>query len=766
MRDLELVWEHLFADQRGYLCLAHRAAGVVHEYYTWPDERGAAATRALELGQRRDVWFCVRLLAERRRAKATPGPVLALWCDLEQPLEPVDWPDDVPWPTAIVESGRGWHCYWRLSEPVDPAEAAQLSRLLAELLGGDLAAADAARLLRVPGTLNHKYQPPRPVRLRELLDGEAYPVETFRRLAAAPGNGHRPEPLRETLSRTIPVGQRHTTLVRVAGLLRGRLGLEPDDILAVLERLNQRCEEPLPHDELASIARSSANWAPGPLPGTDSSLVTPSGDRDDAVAVFELPEPAPRGWLVPDLVPERTTTILFGDDGTGKSVVATALAIAVACGQPFLGRPVPSGTVLYIDTEFDQDEFVRRAYALLRGYGSTSVPDDVRGRLRYARLAHSLSSPVGQQVIARLVERYQPTLVVIDSLTLGTYTDDLKDAAAAVRTMEFLQQLETTLVAIDHVPKPQPGTGYAYARPWGSFAKRAKARHAVLLAPADGGGLVLRVTKSNVARPGALVGLEVVYDADAIRVVPLRLDDEALSGIEQHLPPLELVWRTLARLGEATPDQLAEETGLAVGTVRNKLTALRKQGRVEPTGDGRWRAVTHVSLFTHYSESESDEGGEFANISHREAKNAVSGPSLAGEFANISHDDAKNAVCAGCGRPLHRSERGRPSRYCSPACRARARRAASGDGGAPTGRSGSWTSPHVQQVLEWAAQLLEQLERGEVALGPVEYRAGHVVTDHPAFLRATLLEAEQGSALAVARLVSYRLAAERLAVGA
>jgi DNA-binding transcriptional ArsR family regulator len=195
-----------------------------------------------------------------------------------------------------------------------------------------------------------------------------------------------------------------------------------------------------------------------------------------------------------------------------------------------------------------------------------------------------------------LVERYQPTLVIIDSITLGSYSSDLKEASETTSLMEFLQQLRVTVLGLDHTPKPAPGTSLAYARPFGSFAKRAKTRHAVLVTPSEAGGVVLRVVKSNLSRAGTMVGVDITWTDDAIRVTAVPLDDDALAGVEHHLPALEQVYRTLCQHEAMTAEELSEATGLAVGTVRNKLTALRHQGRAEPLGDGRWRGVAPATL--------------------------------------------------------------------------------------------------------------------------------------------------------------------------
>jgi len=76
-----------------------------------------------------------------------------------------------PPPSVIVDSGGGYHCYWLLSEPFKLET--QLKREIASSLqkswviyvGGDLAVHDLARILRLPGTYNLKYSPPRKVKV-------------------------------------------------------------------------------------------------------------------------------------------------------------------------------------------------------------------------------------------------------------------------------------------------------------------------------------------------------------------------------------------------------------------------------------------------------------------------------------------------------------------------------------------------------------------------------------------------------------------------
>jgi hypothetical protein len=91
-------------------------------------------------------------------------------------------------PAIVIASGSGSNChaYWPLREPLARAELERANRRLAYALGADPASADAARILRVPGTSSHKHDPPTPV--------AALRLETQRRLPAAEIVARLPDP--------------------------------------------------------------------------------------------------------------------------------------------------------------------------------------------------------------------------------------------------------------------------------------------------------------------------------------------------------------------------------------------------------------------------------------------------------------------------------------------------------------------------------------------------------------------------------------------
>jgi hypothetical protein len=77
----------------------------------------------------------------------------------------------LPPPSVVVNSGGGLHIYWTSDKPLTPDEWRPYAEGLKQLLLAEGVKCDTglttdiARILRVPQTLNHKYDPPRPVQL-------------------------------------------------------------------------------------------------------------------------------------------------------------------------------------------------------------------------------------------------------------------------------------------------------------------------------------------------------------------------------------------------------------------------------------------------------------------------------------------------------------------------------------------------------------------------------------------------------------------------
>ena len=178
----------------------------------YPAERvRRLAETALWLSQTSDVY--VGVLPRRRRAggKAALERAWVLWADCDTPGAAMALERFDPAPAVVVASGGegARHAYWPLERPIDPLEAERRNRAIAAALGADERSCDAARILRPPGSVNRKYDPPRRVTL-ERFSGELF--------SASAATDHLPPPATAT-----------------GGRERGREERRSDDRLLALE---------------------------------------------------------------------------------------------------------------------------------------------------------------------------------------------------------------------------------------------------------------------------------------------------------------------------------------------------------------------------------------------------------------------------------------------------------------------------------------------------------------------------------------------------
>jgi len=130
-----------------------------------PDRLRGLATRAVALGRRTDVYVGCAPRTRRHGGRDAVQRAFVLWADCDGERAVASLSDFEPMPAIVVASGTGSNChaYWPLTEPLPRDELEVANRRLAHALGADPASADAARILRVPGTLSHKHDPPSPV---------------------------------------------------------------------------------------------------------------------------------------------------------------------------------------------------------------------------------------------------------------------------------------------------------------------------------------------------------------------------------------------------------------------------------------------------------------------------------------------------------------------------------------------------------------------------------------------------------------------------
>lgn len=106
--------------------------------------------------------------APRVRWAGTADAVERVWClrvDCDTPASVTRLDQFRPQPSIVVRSGTDEHvhAYWPLRASLSPTWARAAMDRLAFALGSDAAITDEARVMRAPGGLNHKHDPPTPV---------------------------------------------------------------------------------------------------------------------------------------------------------------------------------------------------------------------------------------------------------------------------------------------------------------------------------------------------------------------------------------------------------------------------------------------------------------------------------------------------------------------------------------------------------------------------------------------------------------------------
>jgi len=143
-----------------------RKGGSAIEEFIPVGDIPAAAECALKRRRKGDVYVGVLPRTCESGGRDAISQAGVVWADCDSP-EAVAALAAFPLPPSMVVrsgSGENAHAYWLLSEPVDLDLAEEVNKRIARALGGDKVH-DAARILRVPGTLNHKHEPPAEVEL-------------------------------------------------------------------------------------------------------------------------------------------------------------------------------------------------------------------------------------------------------------------------------------------------------------------------------------------------------------------------------------------------------------------------------------------------------------------------------------------------------------------------------------------------------------------------------------------------------------------------
>lgn len=410
----------------GYLARINESEGFQQE---WLSGNDSLAELADQYWATHNLYVSLAKFPERRASRHShhAEALFCFWADIdrhenskystdeqiEEALESFLLKTGLPQPNLKHYTGYGIHVYWTLSEGLVTPEwqplADQLQTLMQTLgLGADPITADAARILRLPGTQNFRF-PQNPVETRMMvLNEEHADVDVFRAaLVAATEKFPLPSTLatsQSTRQTDLPPTPENIALVKAmlasidpdpTGTGGGNRSKWMRSIWALAatgwgepayqlarewsesgdlfdeDDFNGVWQSYDPHwgtngkrgtgfGSLVHFAREAGYSGPLPTsnPATEHSahvsgrLITKSANEYEPVAI---------DWLVDECIPLGAMVVIAGEPGLGKSQIAIRLAAAVTTGiglpddQPFLD----TGSVLILANEDDAERTIR-----------------------------------------------------------------------------------------------------------------------------------------------------------------------------------------------------------------------------------------------------------------------------------------------------------------------------------------------------------------------------------------------------------------------
>lgn len=223
----------------------------------------------------------------------------------------------------------------------------------------------------------------------------------------------------------------------------------------------------------------------------------------------------PRSYLIDQWLPSGATTGLFGDGGTGKSLVAMMMATAIAAGKDLWGNAVTQAPTLGIYCEDDANELTRRQQSINASLGLS--PDDLRHCYWSSRFGEQSllgASSVGgayepnelyAAIRAAALDR-GARLIVLDNISM-IYGDNINDPSLVTRFMSQMNRLALDIngavLLVGHTAKAE-GSKFAGTMAWSNAS-----RNRLLFARPEGAAAarnpdlrVLSRDKSNYAQAG------------------------------------------------------------------------------------------------------------------------------------------------------------------------------------------------------------------------------------------------------------------------
>ncbi len=290
-----------------------------------------------------------------------------------------------------------------------------------------------------------------------------------------------------------------------------------------------------------------------------------------------LDELKPVKYLLEPLILEGCPTIIFGDGGSGKSLLALLVSYLVELPHEALGfktKDEPT-KVLYLDYESTRQDIQERWTKLIAGFGHPEATP-----INYLQCFRPIADMVEQ--VRNELQRTGCKLIVIDSLLLAA-GGNINDSDSASRFYAALRELGVTSLAIAHNAKSEVVQNKTV---FGSvfFQNLARSVWECRAEPeVTNDELInsIKCVKANNTAKGQVMGFKFTFSDKAIKVATKSLEDTMLCN---QLPLVAQI-SSILRLKPAKSATLAEMLGKPENTIRSILSRNNKRFVKLPTGE-------------------------------------------------------------------------------------------------------------------------------------------------------------------------------------
>jgi hypothetical protein len=566
-----------------------------------------------------DLYWCPTILQSKQRIKENIPELSVLYADLDE-VNPSNIQPELS-PSVAWESSPGrYAAVWFLENSLPQEEGENLNKSLTYLLGADKGGWDLTQVLRIPGTRNFKYEGnpkgkllwykenyinPKAIPLlpteQQTLEFEETIIDSdpSRLLSLVSSVKDKLKP--KTLSLLIASEEDILLYDRSEKLweLECQLlesGVSPEKVLELvacshwnkyrgrrdeMKRLQVEVDKALTHTGKDSITQQpnymDKKWT------TYSELMG---------MCLEQP-----GWMIEGVWQRTSHGMIAGEPKTYKSVIATDMAVAVASGQPFLGKykVKHQGPVMYIQEENSpwlvKDRIEKIAYArgVLEGQVEQVSPRKFNVKMPpqlplyfLNNMGFDFTNQEDRKFLEESIQQIRPVLIIFDPLYLMLGDKDessSKDIRPVLNWLLYLRyQYKTSVIIIHHWNKSGKSERGGQ-RMLGSVLFHGWVESAMYTKIIDEQSHQIEVEREfrSFSKPN---NLNITFNFGE----PGDNSYEAVINTEAKVS-LNQVGNRLGEINRTTAKELAVDMGIPTQKVKQRLDQLVKQGKATVSGE-------------------------------------------------------------------------------------------------------------------------------------------------------------------------------------